>query len=136
MAKKWKPLVGKGGKGRKPLAEKVFQKQEKLSEIELIRQRNIDQRTEMLKAMKAAALAANPPKAKKPRTYKHNPEMRRKQPKREYGTRSKAPKLELPEDVSHFHEKISSHILSYLLSVLSHFSLFFFSGGNGRRVFR
>ena len=86
MAKKWKPLVGKGGKGRKPLAEKVFQKQEKLSEIELIRQRNIDQRTEMLKAMKAAALAANPPKAKKPRTYKHNPDMQRKQPKREYGT--------------------------------------------------
>ena len=124
MAKKWKPLVGKGGKGRKPLAEKVFQKQEKLSEIELIRQRNIDQRTEMLKAMKAAALAANPPKAKKPRTYKHNPEMRRKQPKREYGTRSKAPKLELPEDVYLV-------ILSYLLSVLSHFSLIFFSGANG-----
>ena len=52
----------------------------------------------MLKAMKAAALSANPPKAKKPRVYKHNPAVRRKQPKREYGTRSKAQKLELPED--------------------------------------
>ena len=91
MAKKWKPLVGKGGKGRKSLAE-----QEKLSEIEIIRQRNIDQRTEMIKAMKAAALAANPPKAKKPRVYKHNPNIRRKRPKREYETRSKAQKLELP----------------------------------------
>ena len=117
MSKKWKPLVGKGGKGRKPLAEKVFQKREKLSEIEKIRQRNIDQRTEMLKAMKAAALAANPPKAKKPRVYKHNPEMWRKQPKREYGTRSKAPKLEVPEGVSHFHETISSHIYYLICSV-------------------
>ena len=93
MAKKWKPLIGKGRKGRKSYVE-----QEKLSEIEVIRQRNIDQRTEMLKAMKAAALAANPPKAKKPRVYKHNPDIRRKQPKREYGTRSKTQKLELPED--------------------------------------
>ena len=105
-AKKWKPVVGKG---RKPLAEKVIQTQvcSKMSEIEIIRQRNIDQRTEMLKQMKAAALAARgPQKAKKPRSYnKQNSDIRRKQPKREYGTRSKAPKLELPEDVSHFHEK-------------------------------
>ena len=103
-AKKWKPVVGKN---RKPLKPVVAVKS-KLSEIELIRQRNIDQRAEMLKQMKAAALAARGPQpAKKPRSYKHSTEIRRKQPKREYGTRSKAPKLEKlgQNDVSNFHEK-------------------------------
>ena len=104
FTKKWKPVVGKN---RKPLAPVVAQKKEKLSEIELIRQRNIAQRNEMLKKMKAAAMAAKgpqkvkrPQKVKKSRSYKHNPDIRRKQPKREYGTRSKAPKI---ENVSHFH---------------------------------
>ena len=104
----------------------MAQKKEKLSEIELIRQRNIAQRNEMLKKMKAAAMAAKgPQKVKRPQKVKksRSPDIRRKQPKREYGTRSKAPKI---ENVSHFHSLplCFINIITYIICFFNYIFIF------------
>ena len=52
-----------------------------------------------------------------------NPDIRRKQPKREYGTRSKAPKI---ENVSHFHSLplCFVNIITYIICFFNYIFIF------------